>query len=102
MQESVQYVINEIRGAWRFRWWAMLTVWVICLFGWAGVFMLPDHFEAESRFYVNTTTRLDEVMGGVIIDADEVTMVFAPSTVQNCCANTDTPPVPNNNTVSPA
>lgn len=71
MQESVQYVINEIRGAWRFRWWAMLTVWAICLFGWAGIFMLPDQFEAESRFYVNTTTRLDEVMGGVIIDADE-------------------------------
>ena len=71
MQESVQFVINEIRGAWRFRWWAMLTVWTICLFGWASIFMLPDQFEAESRFYVNTTTRLDEVMGGVIIDADE-------------------------------
>ncbi|MCH8221756.1 MAG: hypothetical protein IIA76_10560 [Proteobacteria bacterium] len=71
MQEGFQFVINEIRGAWRFRWWAMLIVWTICLFGWAGVFMLRDEFEAEARFYVNTTTRLDEVMGGVIIDADE-------------------------------
>ncbi|MCZ6559972.1 MAG: hypothetical protein O6931_03670, partial [Gammaproteobacteria bacterium] len=71
MQEGFQFIINEIRGAWRFRWWAMLAVWVICLFGWAAIFMLPDQFEAQSRFYVNTTTRLDEVMGGVIIKADE-------------------------------
>ncbi len=71
MQEGFQFIINEIRGAWRFRWWAMLTVWTICMLGWAFVFVLPDQFEAESRFYVNTTTRLDEVMGGVIIDADE-------------------------------
>jgi polysaccharide chain length determinant protein (PEP-CTERM system associated) len=71
MQNNFQYFINEIRGSWRFRWWAMLTVWVLCVVGWFGVFILPDQFEAEARFYVNTTTRLDEVMGGVIIEADE-------------------------------
>lgn len=71
MQELIQQVLTEIRSAWRFRWWAMVTAWIICIVGWSAVFFLPDQFEGEARFYVNTTTRLDEVMGGVIIDADE-------------------------------
>lgn len=71
MYEIYQQLLTEIRGAWRFRWVAMSIAWIVCLLGWPAVFLLPDQFEAEARFYVDTTTRLDEVMGGVIIDADE-------------------------------
>ncbi len=75
MQEILQQILTEIRGAWRFRWLAMGVAWLICLIGWPTVFMLPDQYEAESRFFVDTTTRLDEVMGGVIIDADDFSQI---------------------------
>lgn len=70
MREVVKDFQSEIRGAWRFRWAAMIVAWVICVLGWGSVFLLPDQFAAEARFYVNTTTRLDEVMDGVVIEAD--------------------------------
>jgi polysaccharide chain length determinant protein (PEP-CTERM system associated) len=75
MRELFQQLITEIRGAWRFRWWAMSIAWALCLLGWGGVFLLPDEYAAEARFYVNTTTRLDEVMGGVIIESDEASEI---------------------------
>jgi polysaccharide chain length determinant protein (PEP-CTERM system associated) len=75
MHDILEQILTEIRGAWRFRWAAMAIAWVICIIGWPAVFMLPDQFEAEARFYVDTTTRLDEVMGGVIIDADEFSQI---------------------------
>jgi polysaccharide chain length determinant protein (PEP-CTERM system associated) len=75
MQEILNQVLTEMRGAWRFRWIAMATAWIICIIGWPAVFLLPDQFEAEARFYVDTTTRLDEVMGGVIIKADEFSQI---------------------------
>lgn len=70
MRETVKDVQSEIRGAWRFRWVAMIVAWVICALGWGIVFLMPDQYAAEARFYVNTTTRLDEVMDGVVIEAD--------------------------------
>jgi polysaccharide chain length determinant protein (PEP-CTERM system associated) len=75
MQEILNQIMTEIRGAWRFRWVAMVIAWIICIVGWPAVFMLPDQFEAEARFHVDTTTRLDEVMGGVIISADEFSQI---------------------------
>ncbi|MCH8135884.1 MAG: hypothetical protein IIB77_07895 [Proteobacteria bacterium] len=75
MHELFEQIMTELRGAWRFRWWAMATVWAVCLIGWPVVFSIPDQYEASARFYVNTTTRLDEVMGGVIIKADESSQI---------------------------
>ena len=75
MQELYDQILTEVRGAWRFRWIAMTIAWVVCLIGWPAVFLLSDQFESEARFYVDTTTRLDEVMGGVIIDADEFSQI---------------------------
>lgn len=71
MREVFQDIQSEVRGAWRFRWLAMGIAWAGCVLGWILVFMMPDQYAAEARFYVNTSTRLDEVMGGVIIDSDE-------------------------------
>jgi len=75
MREHFQKLITEVRGAWRFRWWAMSIAWVLCVAGWGAVFLMPDRYASEARFYVNTTTRLDEVMGGVIIESDEASEI---------------------------
>ncbi len=71
MDVVVQKLLAEFRGAWRFRWQALIVAWVVCILGWLVVFVLPDQYEADARFYVDTTTRLDEVIDGIVIEADE-------------------------------
>lgn len=71
MREVVHDIKSEVRGGWRFRWVAISVAWFVCLLGWGYVFMLPDQYDAEARFFVNTTTRLDEALSGVVVDSDD-------------------------------
>lgn len=65
MQESIQFVITEIRGMWRFRWSAMGVAWLVCIFGWMYVYTLPNVYEANAQVFVDADSRLVEVMGQV-------------------------------------
>jgi polysaccharide chain length determinant protein (PEP-CTERM system associated) len=65
-------LLPTIRGiavsAWRFRWWAMLGAWVVSLVGYAAVAFIPDSYEAEAVVFVDLSSRLDDVIGGVAIE----------------------------------
>jgi polysaccharide chain length determinant protein (PEP-CTERM system associated) len=75
MEDTIQRLVSELRSAWRFRWHALVLAWSVCLIGWFIVFVLPDQYEAEARFYVDTTTRLDEVISGITVEADESSQI---------------------------
>ena len=75
MQENIRRILSELRSAWRFRWQAVAIVWIVALLGWLIVFVLPDQYEAEARFFVDTTTRLDEVISGITVKADESSQI---------------------------
>lgn len=70
MNELFQFIRSELVSTWRFRWWAMLAAWVICLFGFAAVCSWPNRYEASAVVYVDVSSRLDEVIGGVAIEWD--------------------------------
>ena len=83
MHELIEQVITELRGAWRFRWIALGIAWIVCLIGWAVVFVLPDKYEAESIFYVGKT-RLDDVLqeeksDGALVNRVRQRMLLTPS-----------------------
>ncbi len=65
MQDLLHLVRTEIRGSWRYRWSAMVVTWIVCVFGWFGVFTMPDIYEARAQVYVDADSRLAEVMGSV-------------------------------------
>jgi len=65
MQETIQFILGEIRSMWRFRWLAMGVAWVICIFGWLYVYTLPNIYQANAQVYVDADSRLVEVMGEV-------------------------------------
>ena len=67
MDEILKLLRREIVGAWRFRWWAMAVAWMVCAFGWFTVFMMPDIYEANARFFVETRSRLDRVIDSVVV-----------------------------------
>ena len=70
MKEHIDKVITELRGAWRFRRYALVTAWGVCLLGWLVVFAIPDTYEAKARVNVDTRTALTNVLEGQVIRQD--------------------------------
>jgi polysaccharide chain length determinant protein (PEP-CTERM system associated) len=68
MTPAFDHVFDEVRGAWRFRWVALITAVVVALIGWAVVFALPDRYEADARVFVDTRTGLKPALQGLTID----------------------------------
>jgi polysaccharide chain length determinant protein (PEP-CTERM system associated) len=68
MTPALDHVFDEVRGAWRFRWVALITAFVVALIGWAVVFALPDRYEADARVFVDTRTGLKPALQGLTID----------------------------------
>jgi polysaccharide chain length determinant protein (PEP-CTERM system associated) len=68
MTPEFDHVFDEVRGAWRFRWVALITAVVVALIGWAVVFALPDRYEADARVFVDTRTGLKPALQGLTID----------------------------------
>jgi polysaccharide chain length determinant protein (PEP-CTERM system associated) len=70
MQEILDQVIEYVRGAWRFRRYALITAWVIAPLGWILLFTLRDVYEANSRVFVDTKTALSPVLENLVLDQD--------------------------------
>ena len=65
MNAALDFIFEQIRGVWRFRWIAMLVAWVVCLVGWFLILLIPDTYAAWARVYVDTRTRLSQVTQGI-------------------------------------
>ena len=65
MNELFHLLRTELRGSWRYRWYAIITAWAVCLAGWLFVFTMPDIYEARAQVYVDADSRLADVMGSV-------------------------------------
>ena len=68
--EIVQQALDELHGAWRFRWPAIITAWVVALVGWVVVLLLPNTYEATARVYVDATTGLKPLLQGIAVEQD--------------------------------
>jgi polysaccharide chain length determinant protein (PEP-CTERM system associated) len=70
LRELINLVLDELRGAWRFRWWSLAAAWVACLIGWTVVMLIPNTYEATARVYVDTRSILRPLLQGLAIDPD--------------------------------
>jgi len=68
MQELIDQILYYARSAWRFRWLAMGTAWLVCVIGWAVLAVLPDVYEAKARVYVDTSSEISRLLDEQIID----------------------------------
>jgi polysaccharide chain length determinant protein (PEP-CTERM system associated) len=68
MKQEIERVLDEVRGAWRFRWWAIATAFAVSVVGWCVVFALPDRYEADARVFVDTSTALKPALQGLTTD----------------------------------
>jgi len=68
MEDLLNTLKSEISSAWRFRWWAMAAAWGFCSLGAVVTFLWPDQYEARAVVFVDVSSRLDDVIGGVAIE----------------------------------
>jgi polysaccharide chain length determinant protein (PEP-CTERM system associated) len=70
MRHTLDLILEQIRGAWRFRGTAMAVAWGLCVLGWLVVLALPDTYIAKARVYVDTRTRLSQVTAGIAVESN--------------------------------
>lgn len=62
--------MSQARGAWRFRWYALLVAWIVAIAGWILVYSIPDQYEAHTRVYADTDSMLTPLLKGIAIRPD--------------------------------
>lgn len=60
-------IVDDVRGAWRFRWIALAVSVGVCVAGWAYVLLLPNVYEGRARVYVDTQGALRPLLQGLAI-----------------------------------
>lgn len=65
MHELLYQVASNVRAAWRYRWFAIGTAWIIAIGGWAAVHRTPDRYEATARVWVDSQSVLKHLMAGI-------------------------------------
>ena len=70
MDSQVEMIRDEIRGAWRFRWIAVVVAWAVALVIWAISWSLPDVYEGRTRVYVETSTALRPLLQGLAVQSN--------------------------------
>jgi polysaccharide chain length determinant protein (PEP-CTERM system associated) len=68
LNPQLEHILDEARGAWRFRYVTLATAFTLALIGWAVVFALPDRYEAEAQVFVDTRTALKPALQGLTVD----------------------------------
>ncbi|MGD9597458.1 MAG: XrtA system polysaccharide chain length determinant [Steroidobacteraceae bacterium] len=70
LRELLNKILDELRGAWRFRWLAVAAAWAICLVGWFVVMTMPNTYKATAKVYVDTRGILRPLLEGLAINPD--------------------------------
>jgi polysaccharide chain length determinant protein (PEP-CTERM system associated) len=66
---QIDFVKDELRGIWRFRWTGVAVAWLVACAGWLAVYAMPDVYEARARVYVDTSTGLRTMLQGLALDS---------------------------------
>lgn len=70
MHELLEQVIEQVKGSWRFRRYALIAAWLLAISGWIAIFLMPDVYQANSRVFVDTKTALKPVLQGLTLEED--------------------------------
>jgi len=61
---------HELKGAWRFRRYAVAIAWGVCLLGWLVVYLIPESYESRARVNVDTRTALKPLLQDIAVSQD--------------------------------
>lgn len=65
MEDLIGQLLLHVRGIWKYRWYAIGTMWLIAMTGWAAVYTMPDDYQTRARVYVDTQSILKPLLSGM-------------------------------------
>ena len=65
MHATVEELLDQLRGAWRFKWVALFVAWGVAIALWTVIFLIPNTYEAKARVFVDTGTTLSQATQGI-------------------------------------
>lgn len=69
MNELLNEILKQIKGAWRYRWWGLAAAWGVCILGWPVVSLQQPVYEASARVFVDTKSMLRTLLDEQIVDS---------------------------------
>ena len=75
MKEMFGQILIQVRGAWRFRWYALAVGWGLLIAGCIVVLRMPDIYESRARVYVDSDSVLKPLLSGLTVNTDNVNRV---------------------------
>ena len=70
MREQIDLLWSYVRGAWRFRWYALGVAWLVAVAGWVVSLEMPDEYEASAQVHVDTESVLKPLMRGMVVESN--------------------------------
>lgn len=70
MQEQITELFYYARGAFKYKWMALIVAWMVCFGGWMFVYSMPDKYSSEAKVHVETRTMLQPLLRGMTIQTD--------------------------------
>jgi len=66
---------THVRGMWRYRWRAVLLMWIVSIAGWAAVYAMPPVYGASARVFVDAENALRPLLQGIATSSDVLSEV---------------------------
>jgi polysaccharide chain length determinant protein (PEP-CTERM system associated) len=68
MNQTIEFLMDQLRGVWRFRWVVIAVAWGVCLIGWFAILFIPDKYQASARVFVDTQTTLSAATRDITLE----------------------------------
>lgn len=70
LQQTIEMVLDYIRGIWLKKRYIMLCSWLICSIGFGYVAMMPDVYKSEAVVFVDNRSMLQPLLSGLAIQSN--------------------------------
>lgn len=67
MNDFINQFATVVRGMWIYRRWAMAVAWMTAVVGVLVVLLMPDHYQASARVFLDTQSILRPLMTGIAV-----------------------------------
>ncbi|MCS5709144.1 hypothetical protein CC99x_009525 [Candidatus Berkiella cookevillensis] len=61
---------NYLIGIWLYRWYAVISAWIVVLIGWSVIANLPNHYQSIARVYIDTQSLIKPLMKDLSVSTD--------------------------------
>jgi len=70
MQETIEQILDYLKGIWIKRRFIMISTWLICPLAWMYISQLDDVYEAEARVFADTQSILGPLLKGLTVQTN--------------------------------